>query len=75
MNPTQEQFSIYYEGREVAVTTSSNETNTSFVVHLPAKDLQLNVKYIDDNPVWVENGVATERSEKIGRLIEEYDGR
>ena len=76
MNTDQEQLHIQYRGQPLTVTALSQETNTLFTVLLPEEKLQLKIEYIDDNPFWVEDdGVVTERSQEIGRLIEEFDGR
>jgi hypothetical protein len=73
---TQEDLFIAYNSQQVKVTPLSDGVNTFFIVHLPGNELQLKVQYIDDNPFWVENdGVVTERSQQLGRLIEESDGR
>jgi uncharacterized protein YneR len=73
---SQQDFFITYSGRQVKVTPYSDGVNTFFTVHFPANELQLKVQYIEDNPYWVENdGIVTERSEQLGRLIEESDGR
>lgn len=76
MNKQKEHLTINYKGATVLVTAHCNGTDTFFTVHLPGNDLQLGVDYVDNNPVWIESdGNVTERSEEIGRLIEEYDGR
>lgn len=76
MNSEQEELRINYKGQNILVTAYSQDVNTLFAVHLPEKDLKLKIDYVDDNPVWVEDdGIVTERSQEIGRLIEEYDGR
>jgi hypothetical protein len=73
---TQQDLLINYCGQEVKITPHSDGVNTVFTVHLPGNELQLKVQYIGDNPYWVENdGIVTKRSEQLGRLIEESDGR
>jgi len=67
---------LNYNGEQVTVTQVSVASDTLFTVHLHGNALQLKMGYIDDYPVWVEDkGLVTKRSEEIGRLIEEYDGR
>jgi hypothetical protein len=76
MGAHMEELKINYKGQQIAVSPHANGVNTFFNVHLPAEDVRLKIKYIDENPVWVENdGDATDRAEEIGRLIEEYDRR
>jgi hypothetical protein len=73
---TQQKLSITYKGQQVKVTPFSNGVDTFFTVHLPGNELRVKLEYIHDNPCWVENdGVVTKRSEELGRLIEETDGR
>jgi hypothetical protein len=72
---TQQDLIVTYNGQDIKITPYSEGVNTFFTVHLPENELQLKVQYIGDNPYWVENdGVVTERSEELGRLIEEADG-
>jgi hypothetical protein len=73
---TQQDLIVTYNGQDIKITPYSEGINTFFTVHFPGNELQLKVQYIDDNPYWVENdGIVTERSEQLGRLIEESDGR
>jgi hypothetical protein len=75
MNIQLEELSIMYNGEPIRITPHASDTDTFLTVHLPEDDIELKVEYIDDNPCWTENGVVTQRSEQLGRLIEERDGR
>lgn len=65
---------IVYQGNPLKVTPVAIGTDTFFRVHLPGADIELKLEYIDGNPSWAEDGVVTERSEALGRLIEQRDG-
>lgn len=75
MGRQQEEISITYNGEIVKVTEGDNGVDSLFIVHLRGEEIALSVAYIDDLPRWMENEMPTERAEKLGRLIEELDGR